>query len=52
MDLEAQESTKIIDRDYYIYYLVQFNTHKTKGYFEKLTDRDLLVEYDRLMKLD
>lgn len=52
MDLEAQESTTNIDREYYIYYLAQFNSNKTREYFEKLSDRELLVEYDRLMKLD
>ena len=40
------------DRDYYIDYLVQFNINKTREYYEKLTDRELIVEFERLMKLD
>lgn len=40
-----------IDREFYIDYLTQFNFNKTKEYFEKLTDRELLVEYERLTKL-
>lgn len=40
------------DRDYYINYLAQFNINKSREYFEKLTDRELIVEYERLMKLD
>lgn len=41
-----------IDRDYYIEILTQFNSNKAREYFEKLTDRELVVEYQRLMELD
>jgi len=41
-----------IDRDYYIEILTQFNTNKAREYFEKLTDRELIENYERLMRLD
>jgi len=40
-----------IDRQPFIDLLVLF-TNKTDEYFAKLSDRELLVEYERLMKLD
>jgi hypothetical protein len=42
----------MIDRDYYIDYLVQFNPKRAKEYYDKLTDRELIVEYQDLIKLD
>ena len=42
----------IKDRDYYIEILTQFNTNKSREYFEKLTDRELIDNYERLMRLD
>lgn len=40
-----------IDREYYIMYLLPY-TNKTREYYEKLTDRELIVAWERLMKLD
>lgn len=42
---------KVFDRDYYVEYLIQF-TNKSQEYFDKLSDREIIVEYERLMKLD
>ena len=40
------------DREYYIEYLSRFDIKRTKEYYEKLTDRELLVAYEKLMKWD
>jgi len=42
----------MIDRDYYIEYLFRFSKNKTREYYEKLNDRELIVEYEKLMKWD
>ncbi len=46
------DKTLGIDREYYINHLATFFTSKSKEYYEKLSDRELIVEYERLMKLD
>lgn len=51
MDLEAQESITNIDRDFYIENLLPF-TNKTREYYKRLTDKELMAEYERLIRLD
>ena len=41
-----------IDRSHYIEYLSRFDTRRTEEYYKKLTDRELIVEYEKLMKWD
>jgi hypothetical protein len=45
------DKTPVINREDYIEYLLPY-TNKTREYYEKLTDRELIVAYERLMKLD
>jgi len=51
MDLEVQESTTSIDREFYIDHLLPFS-NKTREYYELRTDRELVAEYEKLIRLD
>lgn len=51
MQLNHQEDIPSIDREFYIEHLIPFN-NKTREYYELRTDRELIAEYELLIRLD